>query len=589
MLVYGDPVRVEDPRAMLDAAAEAWREAAAMAPGIARHARLAAALLEAGACAQALADLAFDGRGRLDDLDAGDTARMGLLVAIARALQVSWDTGFREMPPVDEAAIRAARDRPMPASARAKVPEGHAFYALYPEAVLAAARRLPPAGRTRVVGIRSIGTGLAAVAAVALGDPAPVTVRPTGDPFRRELRLARRLAAHLTDGIDRVAVVDEGPGLSGSSFGAVADALEGLGVARGRIVFLPSHGGDLGGQASEAHRERWRAAERPVVGFDELVLDAPEPAHRLEAWAADLLGPLRAALEDVSGGAWRARLLGPDEACWPAVAAHQERRKFLAHAETGSYLLKFVGLGLDGERRARHAARLADGGFVPPVAGFRHGFLAQAWLGDARPLDPACTDRPALVAHLARYLAARARAFPAPPEAGASGEALVAMVRRNAGLGLGDAMGETAARLAGALPALDGQVRRMETDNRLQAHEWLVDPGGRLWKTDAVDHHAAHDLVGCQDLAWDVTGAAVELGLAPGEVEALCAALDGQGLPVDRARLAALPAAYLAFHLGRARLAADALAGWPQEARRLAREAASYEGRLRALIEAAPP
>jgi len=105
----------------------------------------------------------------------------------------------------------------------------------------------------------------------------------------------------------------------------------------------------------------------------------------------------------------------------------------------------------------------------------------------------------------------------------------------------------------------------------------------------AVDHHAAHDLIGCQDLAWDVVGASVELGLTPGETDALCTAIEAEGdLAVDRARLRALRPAYLAFHLGRARMAADALGGWPAEARRLTREAERYaEGLRTALAEAA--
>jgi hypothetical protein len=125
------------------------------------------------------------------------------------------------------------------------VPEGYAFYALHPALYAAAAARLPPAD-WRVIGIRSIGTGLAAVAASALRAPPPVTVRPGGHPFSRELRLAPELKAEWAAHDGSFAVVDEGPGLSGSSFGAVADALERLGVPRERIAFLPGHGGDLG-------------------------------------------------------------------------------------------------------------------------------------------------------------------------------------------------------------------------------------------------------------------------------------------------------------------------------------------------------
>jgi hypothetical protein len=29
----------------------------------------------------------------------------------------------------------------------------------------------------------------------------------------------------------------------------------------------------------------------------------------------------------------------------------------------------------------------------------------------------------------------------------------------------------------------------------------------RLLKTDALDYHAGHDPIGCQDIAWDIAGA----------------------------------------------------------------------------------
>ena len=40
-------------------------------------------------------------------------------------------------------------------------------------------------------------------------------------------------------------------------------------------------------QASVAHRARWHQVRRHVVGFDELVVAAPRPAHRLATWLAD--------------------------------------------------------------------------------------------------------------------------------------------------------------------------------------------------------------------------------------------------------------------------------------------------------------
>ena len=50
-------------------------------------------------------------------------------------------------------------------------------------------------------------------------------------------------------------------------------------------------------------------------------------------------------------------------------------------------------------------------------------------------------------------------------------------------------------------------------------------PGGRIEKADALDHHADHSLVGCQDALWDVAGAELELGLSPGRPAALAEAI----------------------------------------------------------------
>ena len=111
----------------------------------------------------------------------------------------------------------------------------------YPETYLEAARRAPR-GPRHVVGIRSIGTGLAALVAAGTHAPLPATVRPQGDPFRRELRVDPSLVAEWRAG-ELVAIADEGPGMSGSSFGAVADLVERQGA---RCELYPSHPGDLG-------------------------------------------------------------------------------------------------------------------------------------------------------------------------------------------------------------------------------------------------------------------------------------------------------------------------------------------------------
>ena len=589
MLVYGDAVRAADPRHVLGGLRQRLETLDRPGPHIERHARLSGLFIAAAELAQGLADSAMaaqDGDGASPEED----AVLALVMDLARALLASWGAlgGEAEPPKRDDAALQAAlttlEGLSLPAEVQLKTAEGYAFYALYPEAYAEAATQLDASGRTTVIGVRSIGSGLAAIVAAALGTDAPITVRPVGHPFQRRLRLRPELQARLDARLEgRFVVVDEGPGLSGSSFGAVADTLEDLGAPTSVIAFLPGHGGDLGAQASEAHRARWATAERPCVDVDTLLLRA-DAARTLPSWFADLTGG-EASLRDISGGAWRA-LRYADEADWPAANTQQERRKFLLTSARGTWLLKFVGLGDTGERAFAHAKALAAAGFAPEASALRYGFLAQPWRSDAHPLRLRSPDRPRFARRLGEYLGWRAAQLPAPEHAGASPATLLHMAQVNAAEALGPRAAEARAFDPARWAAL-APLRRVWTDNRLHAHEWLQLPDGRWLKTDGVDHAAAHDLIGAQDIAWDVAGARVEFDLAPAEMTILLKALHERA-EVDPALVELLEPAYLAFQLGVCAMAADAHAGWPQEHSRLSRQTAIYRRRLAQALDLAP-
>jgi hypothetical protein len=182
------------------------------------------------------------------------------------------------------------------------------------------------------------------------------------------------------------------------------------------------------------------------------------------------------------------------------------------------------------------------------------------------------------------YLGFRARHFGGvPEERGASPHKLLEMARYNTARALGEEVAAALAVWEPCLSALAREVRRVETDNKLHAWEWLVLPGGRLLKADAVDHHHGHDLVGCQDVAWDVAGAQVELALGDAEVAMLCEAVSrAGGQAPGPASLRFHRLCYLAFQLGHHAMAASAVGGWaPEEAERLRRACARYGERLR--------
>ncbi|MBV1797439.1 hypothetical protein [Siccirubricoccus sp. G192] len=366
MLVFGDAPRREPPQALLAALAQALRDTAAMPPGIIRHGALADAFVAAGELAQGLADAEFEQRGH-DAPSPLQDAAMALLLRLAEAIGLSWSSAFTRLPPLPEPVLPG----PLPETIAPKRAEGFAFYALYPEAYLDAAAKAGLGPQTRVIGLRSIGAPLASLVASALGAAPPVTLRPVGHPFGRQLALSPSAAAALLEGAGDFAIVDEGPGLSGSSMGAVADFLEDGGVAPGRLHFFPGHAGDPGPMASPRHRARWQSAPRHLTSFDALVLEAPDPRHRLPAWVADLTGLAEAPLRDISGGGWRA-LRYASEAEWPAVNPQQERRKFLLRAGGASLAAEIhragCGCGAAGGHggRPRRGRLVAPGGRPPP-------------------------------------------------------------------------------------------------------------------------------------------------------------------------------------------------------------------------------
>lgn len=567
MLVYGDHERTVDPGVEL-AVLQARAAALADAPkGLAWHSEATRLFIAAAGLAQGMADAAFAAAG-VDEHAPIQAAAMEALVALAGALDRSWSSGFADQalgpsPSGEGLGWRPSSEPYARGDAPPRAPplkvwgeselladrvtirrcEGYAYYALYPELTLAAARQIPKGAV--VIGLRSIGTGLAALAAAVCDAAFVCTVRPIGDVFARTLALGPGLTETLQALRDRPFVlVDEGPGLSGSSFGGAADALEALGVTR--ILFLPSHAGDLGPQATPAHRQRWQSATRPVARFEDVI----EP--HLAGWFADVTGEATAPLHDGSGGAWRTDSPYPHAPIDP----NREARKYRLTTARGRFLLKFVGLDDAAAAKLERARALHAAGFGPEPLALRHGILCERWIESDR-----LASQAAIVATLPAYLAFRARAFPA--EQGASLAELVAMARHN----LADVPGSAALLDAHDVAALRRHVRPVHVDARLHRWEWIAGVDG-LRKTDALDHAQAHDLVGPQDIAWDVAGAIAEYGCDP-------APLIAAAMP-DRPKAAALVACLLPCYLGFQR-------GWWSYAPDGADQSARYAAKAAAL------
>jgi hypothetical protein len=338
------------------------------------------------------------------------------------------------------------------------------------------------------------------------------TVRPRGHPFSRRLEVEPDLERAWRDRAGSWwAVVDEGPGLSGSSMASVAEKLSHLGVPDGRIVLFPSWEPSGEQFVSDAARARW---------------------HRHRKYTAEYRPP--AGLEEISAGGWR-RLVWQDEHHWPAVQPQHERRKFL---EDGRVLWKFSGLGRFGRSRMERAERLWRAGFGPRPLGLENGFLRMEWVAGPRVREAT----PDFLDAVARYLRFLEDEFPGGD--GAPPEMLAEMIRMNTGR-----------EWPGPLP----EEPRCGIDGRILPHEWVRTAGGYI-KTDALDHHDDHFLPGCQSIAWDAAGAAIELGLDADAAECLRRACSAPALGFYQR-------AYAAFRTGYAALARTAIAGTPDAAR----------------------
>ncbi|MEK0084724.1 hypothetical protein U1T56_16340 [Geminicoccaceae bacterium SYSU G07066] len=528
---------------------------------------LVALLIDLGVLEAAIADALFPERDDRSPL--ADALRRASSCA-GRMLHASWrGEPLAEWPRALVTALEQAAALPLPSPVRLKTPEGYAYYALYPEMYLAAAERLArrtgPA-RAVCIGLRGIGTSLAAVVAATLAAEGwtveSLTLRPRGHPFDRRPAATVRLAAWLPARKDGFfLVVDEGPGLSGSSLCGTAAWLSGLGIPDERIVLFPSRDPDPATLISDEARARWQRHRKEHVPFEAAILPrAPFPAGSRE----------------LSGGAWRS-LVYATEAAWPATAPMFERRKFLAEGTYGRPVLhKFAGLGRYGRAAHARGQALAEAGFGPEILGYRQGFLAQRWI-DGRPLAAGGADG-AFLRWAARYFVHRARRFPTGEPA--RPEALLEMIRTNLAEGLGEPAG-----LAGLDRHLRGfgEVPAVAIDGRVRPHEWLA-TGHGYCKVDNTDHHADHLYPGPTDIAWDLAGFGAEFALAPAALADLARAVaDRTGDPGLAARLPFYELAYLAARLGQASFDATAL-GETAEGERMRCLARCYRRQLRASL-----
>jgi hypothetical protein len=499
------------------------------APGASQEA-IIDALLSAGELESALADAAFPAEKSLRDLT--DSLALRLLARDPRAA-----TGMPTLPPLS-----------LPPTLQISPQEGFAYYALHPLDYAELIRELPVIPSAAVVGIRSIGVTLSAVLVAALKargvEADRITVRPAGPAYDRRTKLNTEQLAWVTTQCRRGAqflIADEGPGISGSSFLSVGDALVEAGVPRESIVFL--------------------CTRRP----DPSQLKAPNAARRWPRFRACYLPGskrLPAGAEiSLQAGRWRSAFL-PRDYHWPTSWTTLERSKFLSTDRR--WFFKFEGFGKYGESARQRGRILSQAGFsiCPEAAG--HGFTRYQVV-TGTPLAASHLTRP-LLEHLARYCAFRAATMTTSSPA----SDLAAMARHNLQeeFGVDDLPPGYEEQLATPNPVI--------TDSRMMPHDWIAASDGRWLKVDATCHGDDHLFPGPTDVAWDLAGAIVEWqmdGAAAGALIDRYRSLSG-----DLAVISRLPAyllAYSAFRTAYCRMAAAAMYA-DQEASRLQHAYWSY-------------
>jgi hypothetical protein len=436
-----------------------------------------------------------------------------------------------------------------------KIPEGFAYYALFPEQHCAAAlhwakQHAGAIGKAVVVvGIRSIGTTLSAVVMATLRangwQVQRVTARPEGHPFCRDICLA------LPGKYDQALVVDEGPGLSGSSMAAAARSLMQAGISA--VSFLPGHTGEPGAAASDATRKLWAAIPRYFEPLAQLKWSGSSLAESLAQKAAELTGTRFGTVEELGAGGWRP-LAFPTENAWPAVVAQFERMKFLCRSTTSrSVLWKFSGLApaqlsMGSMTETAFATLLARAkeGYAPRPLGAYRGFIAMPWIEGER-LTPRDGRDPRFLEHMGRYILKVSSRPLSRSEAGASLARLKEVVQCN----VRESLGEDWASRAQLSEPCTTTAKHLPTygDGRLAPHNWIRTRHGHILKTNSEGHDADHTAVGKQTVLWDVAGALIEWNLSVEDAAPLLSTIR-KAVSFEREALDFYQIAYAAFRVG---------------------------------------
>jgi hypothetical protein len=371
-------------------------------------------------------------------------------------------------------------------------PEGFSYYALHPLDFADVTESIAGGHSLALIGIRSIGTTLSAVAMAQLQKShvcaSRITVRPTGHPYDRKTEFTPRQIEWIKQEVangSTFLVLDEGPGLSGSSFLSVAESLVDQSVAPDRIILIGTRECDPAQLCAADAQKRWARFRWHRVG------------SRINKRFADQT-PL-------SGGMWRGRLLESD-AGWPPSWKAMESLRFLAADQ--EHIFKFQGLAAAGIARYERAQAIHGGGFGPALEQIGDGMHSYTFVrGKVLSGSAISSD---LLDRIARYCSFRVTEFSVSHS---DSSQLEEMARFNFLQQTGSTLSLPDGCLEAEAPVIP--------DGRMQLHKWVLSNSGITLKVDAVQHGDDHFLPGPADIAWDLAGVIVEWDLSVDAAEYL--------------------------------------------------------------------
>lgn len=440
----------------------------------------------------------------------------------------------------------------IPERIEVSIPEGFVYYGLYPETYVQAAYEfhdeLNP-GSVVCIGLRTIGTALSAIVECALRsrgcDVESFTVRPRGDPFDRHVEISGDLEKIIVENQHSYFVlVDEGPGLSGSSIAGTFRKLRQFDIPRKNIVLFTSWIPDGSAFISEYAKTEWPHYKKYSGSFEKQWI----AGERLETeFNCKIAG-------DISAGFWRYKLY-KNENEFPAVHNQHERRKYMAFFEDRERsILKFAGFGRYGKRMFRRAGLLE--GFSPSPLSLKNGFLQLKYI-EGKPMANGEIEED-FVRRIVDYIAFIKNNFQA--EVTVAYDEMLEMINVNVAEGLGKSWMEKLNIGKRFSPEVYGKVP-VAIDGHMMPHEWIKTETGYI-KTDSIEHHSDQFFHGCQDIAWDVAGSIIEFGFTGSRknefIETCAKAVEDRDL-VNRMDFYII--AYLAYRLGFVTLASVTLSG----------------------------